>query len=195
MNKFRYLGFCYTYRPIFISSRIYVAFTLWGFNCCYIVSVYRDKNHIDILINNAGTFHPDAFDDIDFAAMHRLYDINTLGPLRVTQALAPLMGEGGKIGIITSRVGSLGDNGSGGMYAYRMSKAAVNMAGVSMAHDLRERGITVLLLHPGMVATEMTEGQGIPVEESVRGLIGRLEALDQSSSGTFWHANGKPLEW
>ncbi|MEE9229873.1 MAG: SDR family oxidoreductase [Acidobacteriota bacterium] len=150
---------------------------------------------LELLINNAGIGSEETLDDLGFDRIRRQFEVNALGPLRVTAAFLGNLQRGSTVAIITSLMGSLADNGSGESYGYRMSKAAVNMAGVSMAHDLRERGITVLLLHPGMVATEMTEGQGIPVEESVRGLIGRLEALDQSSSGTFWHANGKPLEW
>lgn len=150
---------------------------------------------LDILINNAGIASQETFDDLGFDRIRRQFEINSLGPLRVTAALLGNLQRGSRVAIITSLMGSLADNGSGESYGYRMSKAAVNMAGVSMAHDLRERGITVLLLHPGMVATEMTDGRGIPVEESARGLLDRLGALDQSSSGTFWHANGKPLEW
>ena len=150
---------------------------------------------LDILINNAGILSRETLDDLGFDRIRRQFEINSLGPLRVTAALLGNLQRGSRVAIITSLMGSIADNGSGESYGYRMSKAAVNMAGVSMAHDLRERGITVLLLHPGMVSTEMTGGRGIPVEESARGLIGRLDALDQGSSGTFWHANGNPLDW
>jgi NAD(P)-dependent dehydrogenase (short-subunit alcohol dehydrogenase family) len=92
-------------------------------------------------------------------------------------------------------MGSIEDNTSGGRFGYRMSKAAVNMAGRSLAHDLKEKGIAVFLLHPGMVATEMTGRQGIPPEEAARGLIARIDELGIENTGTFWHANGDPLPW
>ena len=95
-----------------------------------------------------------------------------MGPLRVSHALLPQMGPGSKIGIVTSRMGSIEDNTSGARYGYRMSKAAVNMAGVSLAHDLKERSIAVALLHPGFVKTEMTGGRGlVSTEEAVVGLL------------------------
>ena len=73
--------------------------------------------------------------------------------------------------------------------------AALNAAGVSMAHDLRKRGIAVALLHPGMVRTDMTHNRGVPVEESVAGLLERIDGLTLDSSGTFWHADGRVLPW
>jgi NAD(P)-dependent dehydrogenase (short-subunit alcohol dehydrogenase family) len=92
-------------------------------------------------------------------------------------------------------MGSIADNGSGGYYGYRMSKAAVNIAGVSLARDLRDRDIAVLLLHPGMVATEMTGHQGVPAAEAARNLAARIETLGLEQSGSFHHANGEPLPW
>jgi NAD(P)-dependent dehydrogenase (short-subunit alcohol dehydrogenase family) len=150
---------------------------------------------IDVLVNNAGILSRESLDDLDFERIRRQFEVNALGPLRVTRALLPSLGAGSKVAIITSRMGSIADNGSGGYYGYRMSKAAVNMAGVSLARDLRERGIAVLLLHPGMVATEMTGRHGIPVEESAANLIARIESLGLEESGSFHHADGQPLPW
>ena len=155
---------------------------------------------IDILISNAGAYHADGLGDIDYAAMQRLYDINTLGPLRVAECFTPLMGAGGKIGIITSRVGSIGDNGSGGMYAYRLSKCAANQLGVNLYHALKPRGIAVMLLHPGQVWTAMTQGAGtfdgfITPEESASGLIRQLDALNENTPPEFRHADGTLLPW
>jgi NAD(P)-dependent dehydrogenase (short-subunit alcohol dehydrogenase family) len=92
-------------------------------------------------------------------------------------------------------MGSIDDNGSGGYYGYRMSKAALNMAGVSLAHDFRHKGIAVAILHPGMVATQMTGHHGISTEESAEGLIARIDELRLEDSGGFWHANGDRLPW
>lgn len=150
---------------------------------------------IDLLVNNAGILEAGGFSDLDFDGVERQLRVNAIAPLRVTHALAPLLREGGKVVIITSRMGSMGDNGSGGYYGYRMSKAAVNAAGVSLAHDLKGRGVAVALLHPGMVNTDMTR-HGIPPEESVRGLIQRIDALTLETSGRFIHAvTGEDLPW
>ena len=106
-----------------------------------------------------------------------------------------LFRSGAKLGLITSRMGSIDDNGSGSYYGYRISKAALNMAGRSLAVDLRPRGIAVALLHPGMVATRMVGFSGIPPQQAARGLLARIEVLTLESSGRFWHANGEPLPW
>jgi len=150
---------------------------------------------LDWVINNAGILSVENLDSLDFEAMEKQFRVNALGPLRVTSALLPKLGAGSKIGIITSRMGSIEDNTSGGYYGYRMSKAAVNMASMSLARDLQGRGIAVALLHPGMVATDMTGGRGISPEQSAHGLIQRMDALDMKHTGSFWHANGEHLPW
>jgi NAD(P)-dependent dehydrogenase (short-subunit alcohol dehydrogenase family) len=150
---------------------------------------------IDVLVNNAGVLARDSLDALDFDGMRRQFEVNTLGPLRVTRALLPNLGAGSKVVIITSRMGSIADNGSGGYYGYRMSKVAVNIAGVSLARDLRDRGIAVLLLHPGMVATGMTGHHGVPVAEAAANLVARMETLGLEQTGSFHHANGEPLPW
>ena len=153
------------------------------------------SERLDWLVNNAGILSAESLDSLDFDAMERQFRVNALGPLRVTAALLPLLGPGSKVGIVTSRMGSIGDNTSGGYYGYRMSKAAVNMAGVSLARDLQQRQIAVALLHPGMVSTDMTGGRGVPVEQSANGLIRRMDSLDMSHTGAFWHAEGQLLPW
>ncbi len=150
---------------------------------------------LDWLINNAGILSVETLDSLDFEAMERQFRVNSLGPLRVTSALLPNLSAGAKVGIVTSRMGSIEDNSSGSYYGYRMSKAAVNMAGMSLARDLQDRGIAVTLLHPGMVATEMTGGRGIPPETAASGLIQRMDALDMTMTGSFWHAAGERLPW
>ncbi len=151
---------------------------------------------IDVLVHVSGILERDNLDDLDWDTLRRQFEVNTLGPLRVARAFAPFMKSGGKIGILSSRVGSMTDNTSGGNYGYRISKAAVNMAGVNLAHDLKSLGIAVLLLHPGYVRTEMTGGSGhIEADESARGLIKRLDELGMDQTGTFWHADGSQLPW
>jgi NAD(P)-dependent dehydrogenase (short-subunit alcohol dehydrogenase family) len=151
---------------------------------------------IDLLINNAGILSRENLSAMDFGAIRLQFEVNAMGPLRVSHALLPQMGPGSKIGIVSSRMGSMEDNTSGGRYGYRMSKVAVNMAGVSLAHDLKERGIAVALMHPGFVKTEMTGGRGlVSAEVAAGGLMDRLDGLNMANSGTFWHANGEVLPW
>lgn len=150
---------------------------------------------IDLLINNAGILNREGLDDLDFDSIQSQFEVNALGPLRVTAALAPLLAPNAKVIIITSRMGSIADNGSGGYYGYRMSKAAVNAAGVSLARDLGKRSIAVALIHPGMVNTEMT-GHGIDPAESVQGIVKRIDELSLETTGRFRHATtGEDLPW
>lgn len=151
---------------------------------------------LDWLINNAGAMQRTALNPLDFEAIENQMQINAYGPLRVTQACLPLLVSGSKIGIISSRMGSLADNSSGGHYGYRMSKAAINMAGVSLAVDLKAQGIAVALIHPGYVQTDMTQQQGhIRPDVSAQGIIERMQALSLENSGQFWHMNGQQLPW
>ena len=155
---------------------------------------------LDWLLHVAGVLGVDELGRIDFHDMRRQFEINTLGPLRVVQAMLPFLAQGAKIGIVTSRVGSLGDNSSGGIYAYRVSKAGANMVALNLHHDLAKRGIAVVALHPGMVATDLTKDYPgdfayIQPEEAAAGLIARMDALTLESSGQFRHANGDRLPW
>ena len=151
---------------------------------------------VDLLINNAGILTRETLEDLDFGRIRRQLEVNSLGPLRVTKALLGNLGKGSKVAIVTSRMGSIADNTSGSRYGYRMSKAAVNMAGVSLAHDLRERGVAVVILHPGFVRTEMTGNQGlVDAPESASGLLARIDSLSVETSGQFLHMNGEPLPW
>lgn len=150
---------------------------------------------IDILVNNAGILLRDTFGDIDYDEMVEQYRVNTLGPLRVTEALAENLQRGSKVAIVSSRVGSIEDNGSGGHYGYRASKAAVNMIGTNLKHEFLPRGIAVAILHPGLVATDMTGGSGISPADSARGLIERIDDLSLENTGGFWHAEGYSLPW
>jgi NAD(P)-dependent dehydrogenase (short-subunit alcohol dehydrogenase family) len=150
---------------------------------------------VDILVNNAGVLTSETLADLDYERMRLQYEVNALGPLRVTQALLPNMPAGGKVLLLTSRVGSVGDNSSGGNYGYRMSKAAANMAGKNLAVELKDQDIAVGILHPGLVATKMTSGSGIDPETSAANLIARIDELCMDNSGTFWHAEGYELPW
>jgi len=152
-----------------------------------------DRN-LDVVVVVAGILKNVSLDDLDFQAIREQFEVNTLGPLRVATALMHRLLVGSKLCFVTSRMGSLEDNTSGGHYGYRMSKAALNMAGRSLAHDLADHGVTVLLLHPGYVRTEMTGHQGlIDAEESATGMIERIDTLGIEETGSFWHTNGERL--
>ncbi len=152
---------------------------------------------LDGLILNAGILESTGLEDLKAESLRRQFEVNALGPLRLTHALLPQLRNGSKLILMTSRMGSIEDNSSGGSYGYRMSKVALNMAGKSLAIDLQSRGIAVAILHPGLVRTRMVNfnPHGISPAEAVRGLLDRIEALTLENSGSFWHANGEVLPW
>ena len=156
--------------------------------------LHGDK--IDILINNAGVFHNETLDDMDFSAIEKQLHVNSIAPVRVTHALLQSLGLNAKVAMITSRMGSIADNGSGGYIGYRMSKAALNAAGVSLAHELKDKKIAVGLFHPGFVQTQMVNFAGdISPDTAVERLIKRIDELNLSNTGGFWHSNGETLPW
>lgn len=151
---------------------------------------------IHLLINNAGILRNEVLGDLDFTSIESQFAVNALGPLRVTEALQGNLSTDAKVALITSRMGSIADNTSGGRYGYRMSKAALNIAGVSLARDLAPKGIAVAILHPGLVGTEMIGGFGdITPDQAAERLAQRIEGLNMQNSGTFWHSNGDELPW
>jgi NAD(P)-dependent dehydrogenase (short-subunit alcohol dehydrogenase family) len=152
---------------------------------------------IDLLVNNAGILvWGDRLGALDLAGIRKQFEVNALAPLRVTDALRDRLHKGAKVALVTSRMGSIDDNSSGGAYGYRMSKAALNMAGKSLAVDLKDRGVAVAILHPGMVKTDMIRGGGqVEPEDAAKGLLARIDSLTMETSGGFWHANGDRLPW
>lgn len=151
---------------------------------------------IDLLINNAGVFHNESLADMDFAAINQQLAVNAVAPIRVTHALIHSLGIDAKVAMITSRMGSIADNGSGGYIGYRMSKAALNAASVSLALELKDKKIAVGLFHPGFVQTQMVNFAGdISPQQSAERLTHRIDELNLENSGGFWHANGETLPW
>ena len=152
---------------------------------------------LDGVILNAGILQSMGLEDLDAAGIRRQFEVNALAPLLLARALVEQMPRGAKLALMTSRMGSIADNSSGGSYGYRMAKVALNIAGRSLAIDLKPRGIAVAILHPGLVRTRMIafNPQGISPAESVRGLLARIDALTLETSGSFWHANGELLPW
>ena len=153
-------------------------------------------DEIDLLIQNAGMLVGDSLEALALDKVRAQFELNAIAPLFLTRALAPRLHSGAKVALITSRMGSIGDNGSGSYYGYRMSKAALNAAGVSLAHDLGPHGVAIVMLHPGSVRTEMTRGQGmIDADESVRALLQRIDELRLETTGRFLHHSGDVLPW
>lgn len=152
---------------------------------------------LDGVILNAGILESMGLEDLDPDSIRRQFEVNALAPLLLARALVDQMPRGAWLALMTSRMGSIDDNTSGGSYGYRMSKVALNIAGKSLAVDLKPRGIAVAILHPGLVRTRMIHfnPHGISPEEAVRGLLARIDALNLENSGTFWHANGEVLPW
>ncbi len=157
----------------------------------------KKVGEMDILINNAGVLFNETLEDLNFETIQKQVEVNTYAPLKVITTLGKGLKKGGVFGILTSRMGSIEDNDSGSYYGYRLSKAAGNAVGKSLAMDLKEEGICVLLLHPGYVKTEMTGHQGlIETEESASGLYQVIEEHGKlEQTGTFWHSNGEKLPW
>jgi NAD(P)-dependent dehydrogenase (short-subunit alcohol dehydrogenase family) len=150
---------------------------------------------VDVLINNAAIIEGVSLANLDFDSIRRQFEVNALGPLRVTKALLGNLAAGAKVALMTSRMGSIDDNTSGGSYGYRMSKVALCMAGKSLSYDLKPQGIAVAILHPGLVQTRMTGFSGITTETAVAGLLARIDGLTLGNTGTFWHSNGEVLPW
>ena len=156
----------------------------------------NDVSQVDVLVNNAGLLTSESLNDLNYERIRSQFEINTLGPLRVTEALIEKLASGAKIAMMSSRMGSVTDNTSGSSYGYRISKAGLNIASVSLAHDLKSKGVALAILHPGYVKTEMTGMSGnMDTEESVSGLMQRIDGLSLDNSGTFWHSNGEVLPW
>lgn len=160
-----------------------------------LASLIEDKT-IDVLINNAGLLTHEAIGELDRDSIRAQFEINALAPLMLTEALLNKMKNPSKIAMITSRMGSIADNGSGGYYGYRASKAALNAFGKSLAIDLKKQNIAVALLHPGFVQTRMVDFRGdITPAVAAANLIQRIDQLTLANTGSFWHANGEQLPW
>ena len=156
---------------------------------------------IDLLINNAGILRDESLNDFNHSTITEQFNVNALAPLALTQALLSNFSAGSKIAFITSRMGSITDNGSGGRYGYRMSKAALNIGAMSLAKDLTEQQIAVGIYHPGYVQTEMVNAVGstsngdISANVAAERLLALMDNLTMNESGVFKHSNGEILPW
>ena len=154
---------------------------------------------IDILINNAGIFERDdvTIDKVDYDMMERTFAVNTLGPLRVTQALLPNLraGQGKTIISMTSGLGSI-EKSNGRWYAYRASKSALNQINKIWSVELASDGFLCVVLHPGWVQTDMGGPNATYTpEESVSGLVEVIEGLGPEDNGRFYDLKGESIPW
>lgn len=161
-----------------------------------ILSSALSKIKIDVLLCNAGILRDESLADLNFETIREQFEVNAVAPLRVVQALRNNLVNGSKVAMITSRMGSIADNSSGGRYGYRMSKAALNIASVSLAHDLAGDNIAVGIYHPGYVQTDMVNyGGDISSTDCAAKLVGLINRLTMAGSGVFQHSNGEVLPW
>jgi NAD(P)-dependent dehydrogenase (short-subunit alcohol dehydrogenase family) len=180
----------------------------WAESLAALEPVKAHGGSISVVINNAGTTGTDGYSkwelqDMTADEMMHVYRINTIGPMLVTQQLVKrgLVGSSAEgpvslVGNVTSKVGSVDDNGSGKGYAYRASKAALNIVNKSMSIDLADRGVWCQLLHPGWVRTRMTEGRGlIDADESAAGLIKAMEGEYGPINGCWYDYKGDEIPW
>ena len=156
-------------------------------------------DNIDLLINNAGVLDRVSLTSLDPVNINKInyqFQVNALAPVIVVNQLLNKFSSSAKIVLVTSRMGSIGDNSSGSHYGYRMSKAALNMAGKSLSIDLKDNGIAVGIIHPGWVKTDMTGHTGhYTVDKAATQIIDRINELNESNTGTFWHSDGQILSW
>ena len=151
---------------------------------------------IDVLICNAGILRDESLSELNIDTIRAQFEVNALAPLRIVSGLQAQLNSGAKVAMITSRMGSIADNCSGGRYGYRMSKAALNAASMSLSIDLKPRNIAVGIYHPGYVQTDMVNyGGDISATESASRLIGLINQLDVTETGVFKHSNGQVLPW
>jgi len=162
---------------------------------------------IDVVVHNAGSLSgtreiegselmkEQSLSNITMDRMRAAFEVNTLGPLRIQQALSAnnFMSKGSKVAVISTGLSSIEDNTSGGNYAYRTSKAAVNMITKCLSCDLKEQGVSVMAIAPGFVATEFGPGKekmaswgAMPVEASVKGIISLLNDMTMETTGSFY---------
>nr|WP_010133023.1 SDR family oxidoreductase [Microbulbifer agarilyticus] len=155
---------------------------------------------LDILVSNAGYYGPKGvtFGQVDVEEWRKVLEINTIAPYKLAEAFYPNLaaGQNKVVGILSSKVGSIADNQSGGGYMYRSSKTALNQVVKSLAIDLQEQEIKVVALHPGWVKTEMGGPNAlITTEESVAGLKSLLLSINAKNSGSFFNYDGSPIPW
>ncbi|MBD1559296.1 SDR family oxidoreductase [Vibrio sp. S9_S30] len=163
-------------------------------------SFAQSLGSVDLLINNAGYYGPKGygFGNTDVEEWRKVFEINSIAPLKLVEAFFENLnsGQGKTVVCISSKVGSMAENTSGGGYVYRSSKAAVNSVVKSLHNDLHSYGLRVVALHPGWVQTEMGGPNAlITTEESAKGLYDVIESIDAEKSGGFYDYQGNTIPW
>jgi NAD(P)-dependent dehydrogenase (short-subunit alcohol dehydrogenase family) len=154
--------------------------------------------NIDLLINNAGVYPSSSFGDVDYDEFAQGFKINSMAPLKMAEAFVQHVTRSQlkKIATLSSKMGSIDDNGSGESYSYRASKCAVNMVMKSLSIDLKPYGISVVTLHPGWVQTDMGGSNAmISTHTSVTGLRKVIDNLNIENTGRFIAYDGKAISW
>lgn len=153
-------------------------------------------SNINQFYHVSGIMRSTTLENFDLEAIQEQFLVNSVAPILTAKSFLPFLAGTAKLGLVTSRMGSIADNSSGGAYGYRMSKSALNAAGKSLSEDLKEKAKAVFLLHPGYVRTDMTGGNGlIDTKESALGLLKIMDSKSLDETGTFWHTNGEMLPW
>jgi len=163
-----------------------------------ISSLVQSVNEIDLLINNAGVADGrwQSISEIDMEHALEVLNVNAVSPVLVTQQALPKLVDGSKVVMMSSLMGSISDCRSGRSYAYRASKTALNMFSIAMKNELESQGISILIMHPGWVETDMGGPHApLSVEESVNGIIQRIEEQNMSMSGRYVEFDNSPIEW
>jgi len=151
---------------------------------------------IDVLVCNAGILRDENLTDMNIDTIREQFEVNAVAPLRIVDTLQSNLNPDSKVAMITSRMGSISDNGSGGRYGYRMSKAALNAASMSLSKDLAAQDVAVGIYHPGYVQTDMiNHGGDISASESAGRIVGLINDLTMKNTGVFRHSNGEVLPW
>jgi NAD(P)-dependent dehydrogenase (short-subunit alcohol dehydrogenase family) len=163
-----------------------------------ISNIVQSVDKIDLLINNAGVADGrwQSISEIDMEHALEVLNVNAVSPVLVTQQSLPKLANGSKVVMMSSLMGSISDCQSGRSYAYRASKTALNMFSMAMKNELDANGISLLIMHPGWVETDMG-GPNAPLstEESVSGIMQRIDEQDMSMSGRYVEYDGSPIEW
>ncbi|MBI2241722.1 MAG: SDR family oxidoreductase [Magnetospirillum gryphiswaldense] len=152
---------------------------------------------LDIVLNNAGIYgEAQSFGAVDADGFIKVMRVNALAPLQVAEIFADLVPAGGIVAAMSSKMGSVAENSSGGFYAYRASKAALNMVVKSLSLDLAARQIAVVALSPGWVQTDMG-GPNAPLTppQAVAGMKAVLDKVNLTDSGKFFHFDGSEVPW
>lgn len=151
---------------------------------------------IDVLVCNAGILRDEGLKSLNLNTIREQFEVNAIAPLNIVASLQAQLQPQAKVALITSRMGSIADNSSGGRYGYRMSKAALNAAAMSLKHDLASKEVSVGIYHPGYVQTDMVNyGGDISASESAARLVNLINQLTMAESGVFKHSNGEVLPW